>query len=299
MVNAARDYLARGWRVIPVPVRSKKPTIAGWPALRLDDSTLPEYFNGQPSNIGGLLGEPSGGLTDVDLDCGEAMRLPARFLPTTRSIFGRASKRRSHWLYYADPIIPTEKFEDLTGAMLVELRSTGAQTILPGSVNPSGEAVEWDEDGEVAHVPGVTLRAAVAQLAAACLVARHWPATGARHDASLATAGLLARGGLDEARCVLLVQAAAEAAGDEEARDRRRDVTSGRHHRRRPGKDVHRRRPRSRTRRRRDRRRNQAMSAKNIIGKVADWAGRLAGATAALGECTTPSASSGSSTPSP
>jgi putative DNA primase/helicase len=223
-LDVARGYLGRGWRVIPVPFRSKRPTIAGWPGLRLDASDLDRHFNGQPVNIGTLLGEPSGGLTDVDLDCPEALRLASRFLPLTHSTFGRASKPRSHWLYYADPIAPTEKYEDLDGAMLVELRSTGVQTVFPGSVHPSGEAVEWDKDGEVARGPGATLRQAVAQLGAACLLARHWPATGSRHAAALAAAGLLVRGGLDEARCVLIVQAAAEAAGDEEVNDRRLDV---------------------------------------------------------------------------
>lgn len=224
-LERARAYVARGWHVIPVPFQSKQPIITGWPSLRLDEKTLPEYFNWQLSNIGTLLGDPSGGLTDGDLDCAEAVRLAPRFLPTTHSIFGHARKRRSHWLYYADPIVPTEKFEDLDGAMLAELRSTGGQTVFPGSVHPSGEPIEWDEDGEVARGPGAALRQAVAQLAAACLLARHWPATGSRHQAALAAAGLLARGGLDEAHCVLIVQAAAEAAGDEEARDRRRDVT--------------------------------------------------------------------------
>jgi hypothetical protein len=32
--------------------------------------------------------------------------------------------------------------------MVVELRSTGAQTVFPGSVHPSGEPIEWDCDGE-------------------------------------------------------------------------------------------------------------------------------------------------------
>jgi putative DNA primase/helicase len=64
IVHAARDYIARGWRVIPVPFRSKKPTLHDWPALRLNEGDISTHFNGQPSNIGGLLGEPSGGLTD-------------------------------------------------------------------------------------------------------------------------------------------------------------------------------------------------------------------------------------------
>lgn len=228
VVSAARDYLARGWAVIPVPFRSKAPTLTGWQRLRLQEADLPTHFNGQPSNVGALLGAPSGGLTDVDCDCREAVRLAPVFLPPTRSRFGRGSKRASHWIYVATTPVDTEKFADPdatddTGT-LVELRSTGAQTVFPGSVHVGGEPIEWDEDGEQARGDGPTLRRAVAELAAACLLARHWPAQGRRHDAALAAAGLLARGGLDAARTVLIVLHAALAAGDEQARERKQDV---------------------------------------------------------------------------
>jgi putative DNA primase/helicase len=229
-LDTARDYLARGWAAIPVPFRSKKPLIPGWPALRLSADDLGEYFNGQPANIGVLLGGPSGGLVDVDLDSLEAVRLASTFLPPTRGRFGRASKRASHWLYIVTTAMETEQFadpgadDDDETSMLVELRSTGGQTVFPGSVHESGEPVTWDEDGELARGDGATLRRAVAELAVACLLARHWPAKGRRHEAALAAAGLLVRGGLDEAHVVQLVHHAALAAGDDEAGARKRDV---------------------------------------------------------------------------
>src|SRR5882724_3884070 len=68
-LTAALDYLRRGWQPIPVPHRSKKPALKGWPDLRLTAADLARHFNGQPSNLGILLGEPSGGLVDADLDC--------------------------------------------------------------------------------------------------------------------------------------------------------------------------------------------------------------------------------------
>jgi hypothetical protein len=43
-LDHARAYLSRGWRVIPVPFQSKKPTITGWPALRLDEGDLAQLF---------------------------------------------------------------------------------------------------------------------------------------------------------------------------------------------------------------------------------------------------------------
>ncbi|HXH20482.1 MAG TPA: phage/plasmid primase, P4 family [Dehalococcoidia bacterium] len=223
-LDRAVDYLRRGWRPIPVPHRRKAPTIPGWPTLRLDADELAAHFNGGPLNVGVLLGEPSGGLVDVDLDCREALRLAPAFLPPTRSRFGRPSKRASHWLYIVTTPVESEAFKDPdAGRMLVELRASG-QTVFPGSVHESGEVIEWDEDGELARGDGATLRRAVAALAAACVLARHWPAPGSRHAAALAAAGLLVRGGLDEALAVQIVHQAALAAGDDEAAERKRDV---------------------------------------------------------------------------
>ncbi len=36
--------------------------------------------------------------------------------------------------------------------MIVELRSTGCQTVFPGSVHPSGGLIEWSSNGEPAEV---------------------------------------------------------------------------------------------------------------------------------------------------
>ncbi len=78
-----------------------------------------------------LLGEPSGGLLDVDVDCDEALRL-RKLLPTTSCKFGRKSKPESHFLYLVEGELPkTMKFTDPDGQCLIELRSTGAQTVFP------------------------------------------------------------------------------------------------------------------------------------------------------------------------
>ena len=42
------------------------------------------------------------GLTDIDLDCAEAITLAPHYLPKTPSYFGRASKAFSHFLYYIE-----------------------------------------------------------------------------------------------------------------------------------------------------------------------------------------------------
>ena len=84
-------------------------------------------------------------------------------------------RRRSRW--------PDEK-----GACIVELRlgggGKGAQSVMPGSVHPSGERYEWEADGERATVKCAELKAAVVKIA-----------VGAIADPALARPGRPARNG--------------------------------------------------------------------------------------------------------
>ena len=174
--EAAVAYTRREWAVIDVPHRSKKPGRQGWQAERLTEADLAERFNGVPKNVSVLTGEPSGGLADVDLDAIEVLGLADEFLPRTASVFGRPGKRRSHRLYYADPLVPTAKFQDPlrpeAEAMLAELRLTGCHKLSSPSMHPSGELVAWEQDGEPARIDGRILRLTVSRLAAAGLPVR-------------------------------------------------------------------------------------------------------------------------------
>ena len=143
---AASDYTSRGWSVIPVPHRSKNPGFKGWAQLRLTAEDLEEHFDGGPQNLGVLLGEPSGWLIDVDLDHPRAVELAPEFLPATSAVFGRSSNPRSHWLYHATGPVATKKFRSKSAGMLVELRSTGMQTVFPPSSHESGESIDWEDD---------------------------------------------------------------------------------------------------------------------------------------------------------
>jgi len=188
--------------------------------LRLTEEDLPGRFS-QNENVGVLLGEPAGGLTDSDLDVFEAIELAPHFMPDTKSIFGRPGKQRSHRLYYCD--IETIKFQT-SKEMIMELRSTGCQTVFPGSTHPSGEKIEWYEDGEPTWISSEELKTASGKLAAAALLARNWPAEGSRQNAALALAGGLSRAGWDENEAAHFIEAVAIAAGDEETKSRVRTV---------------------------------------------------------------------------
>jgi hypothetical protein len=70
----ALNYINRGWNPVPVDFRSKKPSGGnGWQLRIIDANNAAQHFNGRAMNIGVMLGPSSHGLTDVDLDCDEAL----------------------------------------------------------------------------------------------------------------------------------------------------------------------------------------------------------------------------------
>jgi predicted P-loop ATPase len=172
----AERFIARGMVPIPIPLRTKAPDFLHW--QRVTRETALERFNGAECNYGVLLGEPSGWVVDIDLDCPEAVAIASEFLPATAT-FGRASSRRSHWLYRASGAT-TEKFVyrrmvngKPKGDTILELRSTGCQTVFPPSVHESGEAIAFDGDDEPVVSNAEQLQRAVRKLAAAALLMRH------------------------------------------------------------------------------------------------------------------------------
>lgn len=163
---AIREYDQRGFRM--TPTRGKRPFRTGWQTERLNLEQLAEIYSDDPGqNIGVLNGEPSGGIVDIDLDHHRAIELADEILPPTNSVFGRIGKPRSHRLYYVTAPVETQQHKLPDIGMLVELRSTGTQTVFPGSIHESGEPIEWSEDGEPAQISPTELSQAVERLAQA------------------------------------------------------------------------------------------------------------------------------------
>ena len=92
-LEIALGYIDRGWSPVPIPYKQKGPPIKDWQNLALNETTAYNHFNGGPQNVGVQLGARSHGLTDVDLDCSEALVVASYLLPTTKAMFGRKSKQ--------------------------------------------------------------------------------------------------------------------------------------------------------------------------------------------------------------
>ena len=149
-LQAAVDYVRRGWNVVPIPFLSKNPGFKAWQALRLTEAELSDRFGDSPQNVGVLMGEPSGWIIDVDLDHRLAIELADRFLPPTPAIFGRAGKPRSHRWYRCDRSrLRPRSSRARRLSMLVERGiTTGCQTVVPPSTHESGEVIRWEQEGE-------------------------------------------------------------------------------------------------------------------------------------------------------
>jgi hypothetical protein len=210
-----KRYLGLGWKPIPIPAGEKGPRVPKW-----QNTDFAENDFAENDNIGIRLGEPSGGLVDIDLDCLEAVRCARALLLDTQWIFGRKSKPASHYLYTV-PGMKAEQFKDTDGSVLVEIRSTGGQTVFPPSVHPSGEEIAAEIDKEAAKVDAEALRLSASLVATCALLARHWP-KGSRHVAARDAAGFLASRGIEPLLIETVIGKAAELAGDNEVADRKR-----------------------------------------------------------------------------
>jgi putative DNA primase/helicase len=218
LLAAAERYKQMGRWPLPIALMKKRPWIEAWTELRLSAEEIERYFGGGRKNIGILLGKPSDWTVDIDLDCDEAVKIAGDILPTTKEVFGRPSKPRSHYIYRS-PELTTEQFQDIDRSMIVEIRSTGGQTVFPPSVHESGEEITWASEGEPTEIPAKELRRAVSLLAVTVLLVRHWPSDG-RHKLALTVSAVLARAGYEADEIAHVLELICSHAGDEKTRDR-------------------------------------------------------------------------------
>lgn len=199
VLRAAQELHANG--IVPLPVKAggKRPIGGDWQKRRPTAEDLPELFPvDEPVNIGVLLGKPSGNLIDVDCDCSEAVAAARALLGTASVQSARGEAEVSHYWFRASDRSPkTRRFTDPAnpGSVLVELRSDGAQTVVPPSTHPDGTPYRWIKPitSGVDTVTADEAERIVRTIASVALLARHWPQKGSRHAAHLALCGALLR----------------------------------------------------------------------------------------------------------
>jgi P4 family phage/plasmid primase-like protien len=189
----AHKLLALGLVPVPLPDGQKRPQLKDWQTLPAE-KLVTHFVDG--CNIGLRLDT----LTDIDLDCHEAIALGAHFLKTTRSCWGRATSRHSHHLYavansrYEKFVDPMET--DPKKSTILEIRhDSGHQSMIPPSVHPdTGETLQWEagENFKPEEWNFHEMRRAVSRMAAAVLLIRHIQH---RHDTWLYLSGAMKKAG--------------------------------------------------------------------------------------------------------
>jgi hypothetical protein len=160
---AALDYVARGWSVIPVEPRGKRPLVA-WLELqqhRAGRSAIETWFRHWPdANVGIVTGRVSGIVViDVDVQHGGFESLAAlegEHGPLPRTVEAITGGGGRH-LYFVHPGATLNNRVALRPG--IDLRADGGCVVAPPSIHPSGQRYRWKEghapdEIEPARLPG-------------------------------------------------------------------------------------------------------------------------------------------------
>ncbi len=152
--QAALDYLARGWSVIPVREQAKRPAVA-WKAYQkkcVSEDTLHDWFRRLPNpNVAIVTGALSG-LVVLDVDPRHGGRESLRKLErehgslpeTVESVTGGGGRH----VYFAHPGGEVRNRTNIEPG--IDLRGDGGCIVAPPSVHPSGKRYAWKKG----HAPG-------------------------------------------------------------------------------------------------------------------------------------------------
>ena len=225
-IEAFENYKKLGLDPLPIPYENGRPTkgpkIGGWNTKAATGEYTSADFV-EPCNIGVLLGGTRN-LTDIDCDSPEAVFIGKEIMSTLPPTFtfGRASKPRSHYIFFCDKSLPTQKITDpVDGECIIEYRCVkqdgdrGHQTVFPPSLRYAAKTAEVEEIGleddsaaEPTVVAADKLHRRFQVIGAAALLAKHFPVDSERHNTILALAGALARAGMEEPKATVIVSLA-------------------------------------------------------------------------------------------
>ncbi len=153
LLDAALDYAARGWRVVPLHPRAKNPRPRDWPTVASSDSeTIRSWWTEVPDgNVGIALGYGTGLVAvDIDSDAGSKLliQMAAGDLPPTCEMTtGKGSR-----LLFAIPdcleMEPRTTVIKIGKDEALRFQSTGGQCVMPPSIHP-GDPEKSIEPGRV------------------------------------------------------------------------------------------------------------------------------------------------------
>lgn len=208
VIDRAVEAFRRGWSPVPLKPGTKAPKSPGWTKGVGDTEEDVRAAFEEDDNLGLILGGP-GRLVDIDLDDPLIARIARELFPETPFRYGRDSSRTRHLFYRIrdeDELPRTRGWSDkLTGkaekGAVLELRSTGHQTMIPPSVHDTtGVPLDWVVAHPGGHLPEpAEVQSIEVEWWSGLTMALYWLVRagigehGTRHEAYLNLAGGLLR----------------------------------------------------------------------------------------------------------
>ena len=145
--QAALDYLHRGWSVIPMRKRDKRPTIRwqDFQTSRASEQEVHDWFSRWPDNNVGIVTGAVSGLVVLDVDprhsgkksLNNLMREHGPLLRTLEAMTGGGGRH----IYFAHPGGTVRNRVGIAPG--IDLRGDGGCIVTPPSVHPSGNHYQW------------------------------------------------------------------------------------------------------------------------------------------------------------
>ena len=223
----AAEYIKHGWSPIPVEFKGEEPIPSDWQNLRIGVDDIDRWFPAdQPQNIGVILGPIRGqyysDLIIVDIVDKDALPFAASYLPRTW-VFGRASRRGSHWVYnvqaeYTHQDVKPCKFV-ADGCTIMEVCGDGQYAVFPGSIHESGEPITFEDyfGGSPKQVFRHDVELGIDMVLIATVLYKRW-IFGDRRSLALNTAKCLLSVGWTPAAVERLITFVAKEVGDKDVR---------------------------------------------------------------------------------
>ena len=105
------------------------------------------------------------------------------FLPKTQAVYGRDSRRWSHWLHCCLDIKDRVTHRDVIANKIIAEIRVSHQSMAPPSSHPEGETVEWEcDDPKEMVVEKALLVRHVQLMTMGAMVARYYNPPGDRHE---------------------------------------------------------------------------------------------------------------------
>ncbi|HXG90186.1 MAG TPA: bifunctional DNA primase/polymerase [Vicinamibacterales bacterium] len=145
------DLWARGWSLIPLKYRDKRPALASWTEFQQRPATyaeLEQWFDRpEPLNVGIVTGTVSG-IFVIDLDSPDAVIWARGNLPPCDMRVRTAKGLHLYYPYSGDVPVRNKARVVYNGKPLeLDVRADGGYVVAPGSVHPSGAVYEREGSG--------------------------------------------------------------------------------------------------------------------------------------------------------